>query len=169
MRRPIGSSHMPKLHLLVSQSSFFKQNLPFSHLFGQVPPQSASTSCPFLTLSSQDASWHTFCALQKLLMQSSFLTQEISFSHFLQGPLQSTALSPWFLILSSQVGWAQTPKLQKSVIQSPSVVQVAPAEQVAPQIPPQSIPSSFPFCVPSLQLGGRLTAMRADPFALFPT
>jgi len=82
--------------------------------------------------------------LQYWSVQSELIEQVTPRSHATQTPPQSIAVSFWLMTLSKQVGSAQRLALQKSLLQSPSTVQLAPEMQRSHSLlPPQSASDSF--------------------------
>jgi hypothetical protein len=69
-------------------------------------------------------------------------------------PPQSTSVSVWFLTLSVQVAFWQTPPVQTPEEQSLPTEQALVSAQVCWHDPPQSTSASLPFFTPSVHDGG---------------
>lgn len=149
--------HTPALQTLLAQSAPRRQRPPSGQRAhsGSVPPQSMSDSLaagesPLATPSSQEAAWqHALtptsqpAAPQVPLAQSSSKVQVLARGHLSHVAPQSTPVSSWFLIPSSQVAAEHTlSSLQTRLSQSTSFTHAAPVAQGA-QSPPQSRPPSL--------------------------
>jgi hypothetical protein len=86
------------------------QTLPVVHLVQPLPPQSASVSVPFFTLSEHVGTWH-LPPVQTALVQSALAPQVLPSPHLGQPPVppQSTSVSLPFFAKSMQLGALQTP------------------------------------------------------------
>src|SRR3989338_5547221 len=71
-----ASTHIPSEHVLGPQSEFALHFLPLGH-FSQLPPQSASDSNPFLTLSLQEGSAHL--PFEQIPLAHSVLSIQVAF------------------------------------------------------------------------------------------
>jgi hypothetical protein len=145
--------------IVLVQSASWAQPLPLPHFRGvaserQGPPQSASVSPPFLSVSEQVGAAH-IPPLQTPLSQLVGLEQVRFGAHFEQGTLmglpQSVSPSWPFLMPSWQVGTWQTLglPLHTPLMQSRAMVQVTPSAHLESMqtAPPQSTPVSSPsFC-----------------------
>jgi len=130
--------------------------LPVAHFVEQDPPQSASLSSPFLTVSVQLAAAHRPVAPHTPDVQSPPVAQRLPSAQRLlgaHGPPQSASDSLPFFTPSLQEGAAQ---LSVAAVHTAST-QSVPSAHFLPsshpgQVPPQSTSDSVPFFTPSAQL-----------------
>ena len=100
----------PLRHFRFRQSVSARQIFPSAHAAHSAPPQSMSTSSPFLIVSRHDeqSPWS-----QRPPVQSLLLAHVLPSAHLEQAePPQSLSVSPWFFTVSVQVGVEQTPAEQ---------------------------------------------------------
>jgi hypothetical protein len=119
-----------------------------------VPPQSASVSVPFFTVSVHVAARHFFVpGSQTALMQSSATAHVFVSAHLPHDPPQSTSVSFSFLMVSAHVAATHLPPVHTALVQSVAAAQALPSRHFVVQEPPQSTSVSVPFFVASVHVG----------------
>jgi hypothetical protein len=150
-----GAVHffVPALQTPLVQSAAMAQAFVSAHFVVHEPPQSASVSVPFFTVSVQAGAEHVFVpGSHTPLVQSAATAQVFVSAHLPHEPPQSISVSVPFFVVSVHEMAMHLPPLHRLVVQSAATAQPLPSAHFVAQEPPQSTSASVPFLILSVQV-----------------